>query len=364
MYSSAALLTLSTKQLNRMNLAPVSISIAPSMLHKLDVPVAYFDDQLVCQYCNPAYAQYWQCPDEQLLQKPIYKAWKAHFASLSPYLEDVLRGTDSKVHLPAAAPHTAAATVHLIAQQQDGKPEGFCLVVYPEADTPSQIQQLQQEIESLAYSISHDFRAPLRHIEGFSRLLQNKVDTQDPDTLKYLDYIRSGATELSTMIDALLAYSRLGRRSIERTTLDMNALAQQALAEARALHRKRAIQWEVGALPSVYADEDMVAYLLELLIDNAVKFTQATPEARITIGAHPAEAGQPTVFFVQDNGIGFDDTLQDHLFGVFQRLHRHDDYPGLGIGLAQAKRIIQQHHGKIWATAMPQKGATFYFTLS
>lgn len=351
-----------------MNSASPTTSIASSVLHKLDVPVAYFDPQLVCQYCNPAYARYWQSPTEKLLQKPLYTTWKAHLAVLTPYLADVLRGTDGRIHLTPPEPDALSTLVQLIAHAPEGRVEGFHLVVYPEADTPSQVQHLKQELEALAYSISHDFRAPLRHIEGFSRLLQGKVEShealaQDADTLKYLDYIRKGATELSTMIDALLQYSRLGRRNLHCTPLDMTAIAQQAVTDAQALHRSRHIDWEVEVLPPAYGDTDMIEYLLELLIDNAVKFTPADALARIHIGSTIHTEGKPPTYFVRDNGVGFDPAFRDNLFGVFQRLHRHDEYPGIGIGLAHASRIIHRHHGRIWADAALDQGATFFFEL-
>jgi light-regulated signal transduction histidine kinase (bacteriophytochrome) len=220
-----------------------------------------------------------------------------------------------------------------------------------------------RELEAFSYSVSHDLRAPLRHIVGYIELFRHHVGpATDPKAEKYLATITDAALRMGQLIDGLLSFSRLGRAALAKGVVDFNSLvasSRSALAQDCA---SRAIAWEIAPLPAVHGDAVLLREVWANLLENALKYTRPREVAHITIGWQPGEAGAQ-VFFVRDNGVGFDMAHAHKLFGVFQRLHHVRDFEGTGIGLALARRIVERHGGRIWADSTPEKGSCFYFSL-
>jgi|RhiMetdeSRZDD1v2_1073273.scaffolds.fasta_scaffold42193_6 PAS domain S-box-containing protein len=227
----------------------------------------------------------------------------------------------------------------------------------------SELQATNKELEAFAYSISHDLRAPLRHVAGYTELLHKNTAAQlDDRSRRYMTLILEAAKRMGTLIDDLLAFSRIGRAETRKTTVSLDALVKEALHETRPETEGRQVAWTVGALPDVYGDRSMLKLALVNLISNAVKFTRTRPKAEIEIG-HADGKDEETVVFIRDNGVGFDMRYADKLFGVFQRLHQAEAFEGTGIGLATVQRIIHRHGGRVWADGIVEGGATFYFSV-
>jgi PAS domain S-box-containing protein len=220
-----------------------------------------------------------------------------------------------------------------------------------------------QELETFSYSVSHDLRAPLRALDGFSRLLLDrafeKLSAQERD---YLGRIRTAAQRMSQLTDALLMLSRLTRAPVRRQPADLSSLSESIVTELREGDPERQVEVAITPGLEVMADARLVRIVFENLLRNAWKFTREEPRARIEVGARE-DGGGATVFFVRDNGAGFDPALSSRLFVPFQRLHRAKDFEGSGIGLATVHRVVARHGGRIWADATPGRGATFHFTL-
>ncbi|MEW5864546.1 MAG: PAS domain S-box protein [Pseudomonadota bacterium] len=226
----------------------------------------------------------------------------------------------------------------------------------------AELEKALREIEAFSYTVSHDLRAPLRHIAGFAGLLLERPAVRaDAEAAGYAERLGAAARRLGTMVDSLLEYSRLGRRQLALAQVDLGAEARQIAAELDGQAAGRRVLWTIGPLPVVRGDPTLLRLLLQNLLDNALKYTRPRPEARIEIGAR--REGSDWVVHVRDNGVGFDMRYTAKLFGVFQRLHRDSEFEGTGIGLAHAARIVERHGGRIWCDAMPERGATFYFTL-
>lgn len=228
----------------------------------------------------------------------------------------------------------------------------------------AELEATNKELEAFAYSISHDLRAPLRHMAGFTELLQkNTASLLNERSQRYVMMILESAQRMGNLIDDLLAFSRIGRAETHKTMVSLEQLVQEASTEVRQDTGGRNIVWRVGGLPAWYGDRSMLRLALVNLISNAVKFTRTRSQAEIEIGCMNQEQDQ-VVVFIRDNGVGFDMKYVSKLFGVFQRLHPPEAFEGTGIGLATVQRIAHRHGGRAWAEGLVDKGATFYFSLS
>jgi PAS domain S-box-containing protein len=228
----------------------------------------------------------------------------------------------------------------------------------------AELEAINKELEAFAYSISHDLRAPLRHMAGFTELLQkNTASVLNERNQRYVRMILESAQRMGNLIDDLLAFSRIGRAETHKTMISLDQLVEEALTEVRQDSDGRNIIWKIGRLPAWYGDRSMLRLVLVNLISNAVKFTRTRSPAEIEIGCMSQEEDQ-VVVFVRDNGVGFDMKYVRKLFGVFQRLHTPEAFEGTGIGLATVQRIVHRHGGRAWAEGLVDKGATFYFSLS
>jgi len=229
----------------------------------------------------------------------------------------------------------------------------------------AQLEAANRELEAFSYSVSHDLRSPLRAIDGFSlALLREHGDRLPEDAREHLHRVRKASRRMSELIEDLLHLSRVARAEIKRQRVDLSAMAREMMADHRTAAPEREIICVVADGAIVEGDPKLLRVVLQNLIDNAFKFTRRTPEARVELGVTPpAEPGGRPAYFVRDNGAGFDMKYAGKLFGVFQRLHREDEFEGTGIGLATVRRIVSRHGGEIWAESAEGMGATFHFTL-
>jgi light-regulated signal transduction histidine kinase (bacteriophytochrome) len=226
----------------------------------------------------------------------------------------------------------------------------------------AQLEAANNELEAFSYSISHDLRAPLRHIAGYVEILQGEAgDKLDQQAREHLQTVADSAKNLGELIDALLAFSRMGRTEMRQDRVRLADLVAEAQRELRRDAEGRNIDWQVGTLPEIQGDPIMLRQVIINLLSNALKYTRKRTQAKIEIGA--SETGRETVFFVRDNGTGFDMKYANKLFGVFQRLHNGNEFEGVGIGLANVRRIIHRHGGRVWAEGKSDEGATFYFAI-
>jgi light-regulated signal transduction histidine kinase (bacteriophytochrome) len=224
------------------------------------------------------------------------------------------------------------------------------------------IENLNQELETFSYSVSHDLRAPLRHILGYLDILQTTpTRTMDEASRKHLQTITQAAARMGQMIDALLEYSRIGRGKACFQPMNLATLVEEGRRELSAEIKGRQIDWQIHDLPEVQGDPVLLRKAITTLLNNAIKYTRTRRQARIEIGAK--DSVRETIFFVRDNGVGFDINCAARLFGVFQRLHPASDFEGIGIGLANVRRIIHQHGGRAWGEGKVDDGATFYFSI-
>ena len=232
------------------------------------------------------------------------------------------------------------------------------------AERTADLEAANTELEAFTYSVSHDLRAPLRAIHGFVQLLMQHHATQlDAEAGRYLERVSAGSMRMSQLIDDLLALSKISHQRLESRTVSTSDIVKRALGQLAPVLQGRAVELSIEELPDCLAEPTLLEQVFVNLIGNALKYSRGRDLARIAIGSRSDANSAGTLFFVKDNGVGFDMRYADKLFGVFQRLHRAEDYEGTGVGLAIVHRIIGRLGGRVWAEAEPDKGATFYFTL-
>jgi PAS domain S-box-containing protein len=225
------------------------------------------------------------------------------------------------------------------------------------------LEASNKELEAFAYSVSHDLRAPLRHMAGYAELLQKNVASMlDEKSLRYMKTILDSAKRMGALIDDLLAFSRIGRAETQQRLVSLDELTKEVISDLQREVEGREIAWNIRALPETFGDRPMLRLVLVNLIANALKFTRTRPRAEIEIGCLERK-NDAVIVFVRDNGVGFDMKYAHKLFGVFQRLHQSGTFEGTGIGLATAQRIIHRHGGRVWAEGVVDGGATFFFSL-
>lgn len=372
-----------------------SAARAASVLQTVREPIVLLDRDLRVQLHNPAFAELYGLQDERadglLLETVGDGAWQDPV--VRQRLADVLlRGrelwdfeheqrtadgisrymllnarrmplpdTDDEVVLLTISDVTVQRAVQLRVEELNRQLEGKV----------AQVSEVNRELEAFSYSVSHDLRAPLRHVAGFSDKLSRHLGEQADDKSRhYLEVISSSARRMAALIDDLLVYSRLGRAAMRQQAVDMQSLVADTramldanlLAEAESTGHAHQVEWSIAPLPIVVADENMIRQVWLNLLGNAVKYSGNREPARIRVDYQPQPDGGHQ-FTVSDNGAGFDMAYAGKLFGVFQRLHKASDYPGTGIGLASVRRVLTRHGGRIWAEAEPDVGATFHFYL-
>jgi light-regulated signal transduction histidine kinase (bacteriophytochrome) len=231
------------------------------------------------------------------------------------------------------------------------------------AERAVELEAANKELEAFAYSVAHDLRAPLRHVAGYAELLQKQASyVLDDKSRRYLKTILESAKRMGDLIDDLLSFSRIGRAETNKAVVNLEQLVAQVVAELGQQTSGREIAWKIGPLPICHGDRSMLKVVVVNLLSNAVKFTRMRPRAEIEIGCADRRENQVELF-VRDNGAGFDMQYVNKLFGVFQRLHRLEEFEGTGIGLATVQRIIHRHGGEVRAEGAIGQGATFYFSL-
>lgn len=372
-----------------------SAARAASVLQTVREPIVLLDRDLRVQLHNPAFAELYGLQDERadglLLDTVGDGAWKDPV--MRQRLSDVLlRGrelwdfeheqraadgmvrymllnarrmplpdTDDEVVLLTISDVTVQRAVQLRVEELNRQLEGKV----------AQVSEVNRELEAFSYSVSHDLRAPLRHVAGFSdKLSRHLGDAADDKSRHYLEVISSSARRMAALIDDLLVYSRLGRAAMRQQAVDMQSLVADTRAmldsnlqaEAENSGHAHYVEWSIAPLPIVVGDENMIRQIWLNLLGNAVKYSGNREPAKIRVDYQPQPDGGHQ-FTVSDNGAGFDMAYAGKLFGVFQRLHKASDYPGTGIGLASVRRVLTRHGGRIWAEAEPDVGATFHFYL-
>ena len=231
------------------------------------------------------------------------------------------------------------------------------------AERTAQLEGANKELEAFSYSVSHDLRAPLRHIDGFASMLTAHAKaTLDEKGRRYVGVISESARRMGRLIDDLLSFSRHGRMPLKKVSVRLDDMVREVRHQLQSETADRTIEWHVAPLPEVTGDVAMLHQVFANLLSNAIKYSRNRPEARIEVGTLPGKDGEAVVF-VRDNGAGFNPKYADRLFGVFQRLHSESEFEGTGVGLANVQRIIRRHGGRVWAEGEEGRGATFYFSL-
>jgi len=290
-------------------------------------------------------------PSEQVMNWQTTKGWLYVLVS-SALLYLLLRRQQR---------HDDAGTAALLASQQEVQRMNADLERRVSERT-QQLESANRELESFTYAVSHDLRAPLRSLSGFSQMLWDAAPAGlDGRSMHYLERIQEASHHMSSLIDDLLKLSRISRSELHRQSIDLSRLTADVAASIIERHPDRNVRLEVAPDMSARGDARLLRIAMENMLSNAWKYTAKIPEACITVGVQQNPQG--TVFYVRDNGIGFDMAYADKLFKPFQRLHAEADFPGNGIGLVIVQRILALHGGRVWAEARPGEGATFYFTL-
>jgi light-regulated signal transduction histidine kinase (bacteriophytochrome) len=257
----------------------------------------------------------------------------------------------------------AQETIHELHQELEETNKGLIALNLELEQRNTELAAVNKELKAFSYSVSHDLRAPLRSLDGFSQALledcDGKLNKQGKD---YLHRVRTAAQRMGELIDDLLALSRVTRREMRHERVNLSALAETVAAELQQGQPERQVEFAITKRLMVKGDETLLQLALENLLGNAWKFTSKQPKARIEFGATQHD-GKPA-YYVRDNGVGFDMAYVGKLFAPFQRLHSVDEFPGTGIGLATVQRIINRHGGRVWAEGAVKRGATFYFTFA
>ena len=336
-----------------------------------DAIIAADADGLI-RFWNPGAQRIFGYGPEEVLGKPItmlmpQRFHDAHRAGIRRYVE-------------TGEPHVVGTTVELTGRRKTGAEfplelslgaapldgvESFTGIIRDITERKriqEALQRTNAELESFSYSVSHDLRAPLRAIHGFARILLEDHQAQlDPEARRLLGVIDQNTRRMGDLIDDLLAFSRLGRQELTTARVDMRELARGVADEMRSVEPERKLEIQIDPLPIAQGDRALLRQVFSNLLQNAAKFTRGKEPSHIEVGSRPD--GNQNVYFVKDNGAGFDARYSDKLFGVFQRLHHADEFEGTGVGLAIVKRIVQRHGGKVWAEGKVGEGATFFFTL-
>ena len=281
----------------------------------------------------------------------------------SPLKKD---GTSFEVELIWHPCEFEGERAHLVlAREETGRKryeEREALLEHEIAERARLLEAAQRDLETFSYSVSHDLQAPLRHIDGFSRaLLDDYAAVLDHQAQEYLSRICQAAAKMSQLIDAMQQLARVARSELKRQQVNLSVTAQVISLELKRGAPQRQVEFEIEEGVSADADPRLARQLMEVLIGNAWKFTSGTDQVSIQFGS--GQLNGETVYFVRDNGVGFDMAYADKLFSIFHRLHRADEFEGSGVGLAIAQRIVARHGGRIWAESAPGRGATFFFTL-
>lgn len=327
---------------------PLSACISGwAMLHQQHaiIPDIYADPRIPADAYRPTFVK-------SLVMVPIRS--QAPIGAIGAYWASHHAATDEEAALLQALANTTAVAFENVR-------------VYSEleqrvAQRTEQLELLNHELESFSYSVSHDLRAPLRAVSGYSELLDRELDGQAPGkSTHYLGEIRSAVTHMDQLIQDLLELSRVARKPVHREETDLAEIARQTISRLQQNDPARQVQVAIPARLPASCDASLLAVVLENLLANAWKFSGKTSAARIEVGAIERTDGA-TTYFVRDNGAGFNPRYADKLFSPFQRLHSAQEFPGTGIGLATVQRIIGRHGGRVWAEAEVGKGATFFFT--
>ncbi|HYS57672.1 MAG TPA: ATP-binding protein [Burkholderiales bacterium] len=228
------------------------------------------------------------------------------------------------------------------------------------AERIADLEAANRELEAFSYSVAHDLRAPLRHIDGFAQMALEKSRGLDDALIKHLNTVVQAAGGMGGMIDGLLGLSRVGRAGLQHQRVDMAKLVEEARSQLGPEAARSTLHWEIGALPAVSGDPELLRLVWSNLLSNALKYSSRQAQPKIEVGAQTTGDGK-VVFSVRDNGVGFDMRYGEKLFNVFQRLHRKDEFEGIGIGLATVRRVVERHGGRIWAEGKVNEGATFSF---
>jgi signal transduction histidine kinase len=375
----------SEKQLRRRVTAEASarqaIERARLIVATVREPIAVITPDLKIVTCNQAFTEYYSIDDCDMLADS--SAWSDQ--ALLHRLRDVAMtrrevwdyelsqtiAADSTRHVvvnarPMLLPESTDAVILLTVSDITARKQSEAQILELNRQLEGKIAQISEsnrELEAFSYSVSHDLRAPLRHIAGFAEKLRSHLgERADEQTLHYSEVVMNSSRRMSSLIEDLLTYSRLGRHAMRLQGVDMQALVEEVRIALTSGQQERRVVWRIAPLPVVVADENMIRLVWQNLIDNALKYTASRPEAIIEIGM-----GEPAplewIFWVKDNGVGFDMAYADKLFGVFQRLHKASQFAGTGIGLASARRIVGRHGGRTWAESVLDQGSTFFFSL-